>query len=326
MRLDQASQLLCLPEGLPPAPPLAPDGSVTWQATVAARIDALHRVAMPPCGPLAAEPFAAGGMRQAALLQLLGHSLDAPQPAILELGLLSELLHAAATSEAPDAAGGDFVAEPWRLRAVDSFVTALRRGQAHLGGATMSGALVPAWRIDSHVVPAIRRWVWSCTTPLASSQLRVAMAAASEMFNDCAVLLCRLDSGAGPRRRDAVMAVAMSLAAIWSVEFLNGLRRRRLARPGVPPETMAAANAQFAQACRRELASSTVTGLRAVAALDIDPALQRALRVFSARQYDVAMRSLAGPVPFDDHKATSPEPLPASTPGVLLSPGAAGPR
>ena len=303
MRLDQASQLLCLPDGLPPAPPLLPDGSVAWQATVAARVEALHRLALQPCGPAAADPFAAGSFRHAALLMMLGRCIDAPEPATLELGLLSEMLHAAATSEVTDAAtgaaGADFVAETWRLRAVDAFVNQLRHGQSHLGGATMCGALVPSWRIDSHVVPAIRRWVWSCTTPLASSQLRVAMAAASEMFNECAVLLCRLDMRTGPDRRDGVMAVAMGLAAIWAVEVLNGLRHRRVARAGAGPDMLAAAHAQFTQACRRELASATIAALRAVARLDIDPALQRALRVFCARQYDVATRSLASCAPFE---------------------------
>jgi hypothetical protein len=299
VRLDQASQLLCLPDGLPPAPSLAPDGSVAWQATVAARVEALHRLALQPCGPAAADPFAAGCLRHAALLVLLGHCVDVPEPATLELGLLSELLHAAALSEGADSTGTDFVAEAWRLRAVDSFVALLRLGDAHIGGATMGGALVPSWRIDSHVVPAIRRWVWSCATPLASSQLRLAVAAASEMFNECAVLLCRLDMRAGPRRRDSVMAVSMNLAAIWSVEALNGLRRRRVARAAAGSEVLSVANTLFAQACRRELATAAVAALRAVARLDADPALQRALRVFCARQYDLAVRSLADLVSFE---------------------------
>lgn len=305
MRLDQASQFLCLPEGVPPEPQLMPDGSVPWQATVAARLEALHRLAMPTVGPATAEPFAAGGLRHAALLMLLGRCIGASEPATLELGLLSELLQAAATAEAPGPAGTDFLAEPWRLRAVEAFVTHLRRGESHLGVATTFGALVPGWRIDSHVVPAIRRWVWSCTTPLAGPQLHRTAAAVSEMFNECAVLLCRLDGHAGPARRDGVMAVAMNVATIWSVGYLHEARRRRRLRTSDREDALAAADARFVRVCRRELATSTVVALRAVSRLDVEPALQRALRVFCARQYDVASKSMAGFEPFTADIGTS---------------------
>ena len=299
MQLDQASQLLCLPEGLPPQPPLVPDGSVDWQATVAARVEALHRLSLQPCGPAASDPFTAGSLRHAALIVLLGRCVDVPEPAALELALLSELLQSAATSEAVDPAGADFLAEPWRLRAVEAMATQLRDGHSHIGEATMFGALVPAWRIDSHIVPAIRRWVWACNTPLAAAQLRQAIAATSEMFNECAVLLCRLDSRSGPSRRDGLMAVAMNLATLWSIEYLHALRRRRKVRSGSLPNMLAVADAQFDGACRRELASATVSALRAVARLDVEPSLQRALRVFCARQYDTARLSLADFVPFE---------------------------
>lgn len=299
VRLDHASQLLCLPEDLPPEPQLEPDGSVPWQATMAARVEALHRLAMPAAGPATADPFVAGGLRHAALLMLLGRCLDTPEPATLELGLLSELLQAAAVAESDEPLGADFVGEPWRLRDVEAFVAHLRQGHSHIGVATMFGALVPSWRIDSHVVPAIRRWVWSCTTPLAGAQLRQTAAAVSEMFNECAVLLCRLDAHASPARRDGVMAVAMSVASIWSLQILHAARRRRLAPEARRAPATAVADAQFGRVCRHELASSTVVALRAVARLDVEPALQRALRVFCARQYDVASRSMAEFAPFD---------------------------
>lgn len=304
VRLDHASQLLCLPDDTTTEPHLAPDGSVVWQATIAARVEALHRLALQAGDRLATDPFGVGSFRHATLLMLLGSCVDAPEPATLELGLLSELLQAAVTTENDRAACADFVVEGRQMHAVEAFVAHLREGETHLGAATMFGALVPSWRIDSHVVPAIRRWVWCCTTPLAAAQLRPALAAASEMFNECAVLLGRIGDHSTSARRDAVMSVAMNVASIWSLQWLHGLRRRRLGISACRPDGAGASDSQFDSAWRRELASCTVTALRAVTRLDVDTPLQRAVRVFCARQYDVAARSMAEP----PHLSSSSEP------------------